>query len=131
MQNVRSAVALAVGTLVGILTMVAVNQSGHGGDLLSLSEYLEFWGVVFGLMSGSVGFGVTNLLFSSRRSRASAWLLLGIVTGVVGLLVLWWNLTWGVPLMTLEGAWLWPLAIVPLVLSLVSVRRWRRLRRLP
>ena len=110
--------------------MVLVNQSGHGGDLLSISEYLAFWGVSFGLIAGVVAFGVTNLLVSSRRGRGRAWLLLGIITAIVGLLTLSWNMAWGVSLMSLEGAWLWPLAIVPLILSIVSVRRWRRIRRL-
>lgn len=119
-------IAVTVGIVVGITTMVLVNQSGHGGDLLSLSEYLQFWGVVFGLIAGFVAFGVTNLLVSSRRSRAGAWLLLGLVTATVGLLALSWNVARGVPLMSLEGAWLWPLAIGPLILSIVSIRRWRR-----
>jgi predicted membrane protein len=44
-------------------------------------------------------------------------------------LVLSWNLSWGVTPISLEGAWLWPLAIVLLVLSLLSFRGWRRARR--
>lgn len=121
-------IAGIVGVVVGITTMVLVNQSGHGGDLLSLSEYVQFWGVVFGLVAGFVAFGVANVLVGSRRSRAGAWLLLGIITAIVGFLALLWNAAWGVPLASLEGAWLWPLAIVPFALSIVSVRRWRRSR---
>jgi hypothetical protein len=56
-------------------------------------------------------------------------LVAGILLGLFGLLVTSWNMMWEVPLFTLEGAWLWPLAVVPLVLSFLSLKRWRRGRR--
>lgn len=121
-------IAITAGIVIAITTAVFVNQSGHGGDLLSLSQYFQFWGVIFGLMAGFVAFSAANLLASSPRSRAGAWLHLGIVSLIVGLLALSWNVAWGVPLISLEGAWLWPLAIVPLIVSIVSIRRWRRSR---
>ena len=122
----RSA-GIIVGLVAGIATTVLVNQSGHGGDLLSPSEYLAARGVILGLTTGFVALGVTNLLVRSRRSRVGAWLLLGIITAIVGLLTLLWNVAWEVPLMSLEGAWLWPLAIVPLILSVLSFRHWRNI----
>ena len=109
--------------------MVAVNQAGHGGDLLSIGQYLAPTGVLFGLVAALVAMGGMDLLIRSSPVRRWSLLLAAVVTGLFRLLVVNWNLMWGVPLTTLEGAWLWPLAIVPLIGSSLLFRRWLTTRR--
>lgn len=109
--------------------MVLVNQAGRGGDLLSVTEYLAPKGVILGSVIAIAVFVIARLLSTSLKARSRGSLTAAIVTGVIGLLVLSWNLSWGVTPISLEGAWLWPLAIVLLVLSLLSFRGWRRARR--
>jgi hypothetical protein len=117
-------IAWLIGSLVGIGVMVAVNQAGHGGDLLSIGHYLAPQGVLFGLVAALVARGGMELLIRSSRVRRWSLLLAAVVTGLFSLLVITWNLAWRVPLSTPEGAWLWPLAVVPLIGSSLLFRRW-------
>jgi hypothetical protein len=122
-------IAWLIGSLVGIGVMVAVNQAGHGGDLLNVGQYLAPKGVLFGLLAALVALGGMDLLIRSSPVRRWSLLLAALVTGLFSLLVINWNLMWGVPPLTLEGAWLWPLAVVPLVGSFLLFRRWLVTRR--
>jgi len=72
---------------------------------------------------------VDRVVISRARIRKWSLLLAALLTGLFGLLVVNWNLMWSIPPATLEGAWLWPLAIVPLVVSFLFLRRWLALRR--
>jgi hypothetical protein len=129
MDRDRALLPVMIASITGVVVMVIANQVGHGGDLLSPMEYLAPKGVVIASVTALAVFGVARLLSSSAGARSWGWLLAAILSGVFGLLVLNWNVMWGVPPLTLEGAWLWPLAIVLLVLCFVSLVRWRRTRR--
>ena len=58
--------------------------------------------------------------------------MLALVLLLVGAAATWWNIMWGISPASLEGAWLWPLAVVPLSLgvvvwrSAINARRDRR-----
>jgi hypothetical protein len=121
--------AWLISSLVGIGVMVVVNQAGHGGDLLSIGQYLAPKGVLFGLLAALVARVGMDLLIRSSTVRRWSLLLAAVVTGLFSLLVINWNLMWGVPLTTLEGAWLWPLAIASLIGSTLLFRRWLTTRR--
>ena len=129
MHSGRPLLTVTIAAVVGVIAMILTNQAGHGGDLLSPSQYLAARGVIYGFIIAVAVFVITRLLFVSLKARSWGLLAAAIVMGLFGLLVLNWNLMWSVPLSSLEGAWLWPLAIVPLVLSFVSFRHWRRARR--
>lgn len=109
------------------MTVIA-NQVGHGGDLLSPREYLAPKGLIYGSVIAIAVFGITRLFVVSPKARSWGVLSAAIVSGLFGLLVLIWNISWGFTPTSLEGAWTWPLAIVPLGLSFVSFKRWRRTR---
>ena len=128
MERNRPFLSVTIATVGGILAMIVANQVGHGGDLLSPVEYLAPKGLVIGSAIALAVFGVARLLTISAGARSWGWLVAAILSGLFGLLVLNWNVMWGIPLSTLEGAWLWPLAIVFLVLCFVSLVRWRRTR---
>ena len=129
METRRSVVPVTIAAVAGVTGMVLVNQAGHGGDLLSPAEYLAPKGVILGCAIAVCVFVIARLLSTSLKARIWGSLTATIVAGAFGLLVLSWNLSWGVTPISLEGAWLWPLAIVPLVLSFISFRGWRRVRK--
>lgn len=119
-----SAASSVIAVSVGVAIMLAVNQAGHGGDLLSLGQYLAPKGVLFGILAALPVLAGSQLLVDSARARKWAFLAAALITGLVGLLVVSWIVMWGVPPATLEGAWLWPLAVVPLVVSFLLFRLW-------
>ena len=119
--------ALVVGLVAGIATTGLFNQLGHAGDWTSPAKYLEADGFFYGAIAAVVGYGLVRLLIVLYRTRFATFVL-GIMLGLVGLLALLWNASWRLSPFTLEGAWLWPLAIVPLILSFLSFKRWRSLR---
>jgi hypothetical protein len=127
MKNGHPVLAMTIAAVAGV--MVVANQVGHGGDLLSLTEYLAPKGVIYGFVAAIVVFLIARLLFTTVKARSWGYLSATIVTGLIGLQTLAWNVAWGVTPTSLEGAWLWPLAIVPLALSFISFRRWRQIRR--
>jgi hypothetical protein len=117
---------LVVGLVGGIATTGLFNQLGHAGDWTSPAKYLEAEGFVYGALAVVAGYVLTRFLIVLYRMKPATFAL-GILLGLVGLLTLWWNVAWRLSPFTLEGAWLWPLAIVPLVLSFLSFKRWRHL----
>jgi hypothetical protein len=121
----RSA-GLVVGLVTGIVTTALFNQLGHAGDWSSPAKYLEARGFLYGTLASVLGYGLTRLVLLLSRVRAAAFGMATLLC-LVGLFTLWWNIMWGTPLLSLEGAWLWPLALVPLVLSFLSFKHWRRM----
>jgi multisubunit Na+/H+ antiporter MnhB subunit len=119
---------LPITVVTGFVVMIVVNQAGYGGDLLGPSEYLAPKGAFYGVLATLLSFVIVRILFRSQRARKWALLSAWVLTGLCGLLVTQWNLMWGVPPLTLEGAWLWPLAIALLALSFLSFKRWHRAR---
>lgn len=129
METGGSSLSITIAGAAGITVTIVTNQVGHGGDLLSPAEYLAPRGLIYGAVVAIAVLVITRLFAASLKARSWGILFGAVVSGLFGLLMLNWNLMWGVPLASLEGAWLWPLAIVPLVLSFVLFRRWRRVRR--
>jgi H+/Cl- antiporter ClcA len=132
--------ALVAAGVVGLAIMAAVNvpiyNSGQWPD--HGREILGFWGALLGLGASLTAFVVIRMKLGSEggidedfsqleSSRKKVGLLISaIIAGLFGLLVTYWNAMWGTSLWSLEGAWLWPLAIVPLVVSLLLFRGYRR-----
>lgn len=132
--------SLVAAGVVGLAVMAAVNVPiynfgqwpDHGREILG------FWGALFGLGASLTTFVVIRMKLGSEggidedfsqieSSRKKVGLLISaIIAGLFGLLVTYWNAMWGTSLWSLEGAWLWPLAIVPLVVSLLLFRGYRR-----
>lgn len=132
--------SLVAAGVVGLAVMAAVNvpiyNSGQWPD--HGREILGFWGALFGLGASLTTFVVTRMKLGSdggidehfsqiESSRKKVGLFISaIIAGLFGLLVTYWNAMWGTSVWSLEGAWLWPLAIVPLVVSLLLFRGYRR-----
>lgn len=123
--------SLVAAGVVGLAVMAAVNvpvyNSGQWPD--HGREILGFWGALFGLGASLTTFVVIRVKLHSEGgieedssqiepTRNKVGLLISaIVAGLFGLIVTSWNAMWGIPLTSLEGAWLWPLAIVPPLVS--------------
>jgi hypothetical protein len=87
----------------------------------------RFWGVFFGGFLMALTFGTTLWVSGRKRPRLAriGRVIVLAVLLVFGLGTANWIYMWGVPLFTLEGAWMYPLAIVPLstVVVLVLAKR--------
>ena len=130
--------SLVAGAAVGLFVMAGVNiplyNSGrwpdHGREILGL------WGELAGLASAAMIFVLTRGRLerapsSSGRPRIEprrkiGLLVAGLVSGLFGLVISLYNLAWGLSPFTLEGAWLWPLAIRPLLAAFFLFRSSRR-----
>ena len=126
----NSGLSITIAVAAGVVAMIVTNQVGHGGDLLSPAEYLAAKGLIFGSVIAIAVFGIAQLFSVSLKARSWGLLAAALVSGVFGLLVLSWNLMWGFPLTSLEGAVWWPTAVVPLVVSVAFFRSWRRATRI-
>ena len=73
---------------------------------------LNFWGAVFGLAVTAVVAAAAGVVVT-RRARGALQLLASVLV-LLGGATLVWNLVWGIRVDSLEGAWLWPVAILPL-----------------
>lgn len=110
----------------GWLALLAGLGVGIGVGILS--SYLTAfrpvapWGVVNGTLAAVAAAGITAMLSSRGAGRRLGAASLGLAAGVVALGA-WWTITaWSVRLMTLEGAWIWPLALVSTVVAIAAVR---------
>ena len=144
MRRGRVVVAFLIGCVVATAVIVAVNvpvyHFGNWPD--HPREYFGFWGVLFGFFAGAFAFGIALALLRREVTphaddepsqiepgrKKVGLLIAAIVAGLFGLLVTSFNATWGVPLTSLEGAWLWPLAIAPLVISALLIRSYWKSR---
>jgi hypothetical protein len=98
----------------------------QGVALMDFEGLLSFWPLVFGVPAGLAAGGLTVALRGrgTIAGRVGLYWLAAVLT-LFGLAATWWNIMWGIPLTSLEGAWLWPLAAVPLLSAALA---WRAAR---
>jgi hypothetical protein len=117
---------------VGIMVGVTVNSLTNAAleppwDLTWPPNLTGFWGLLYGSFASVIAVGLAMWLLNPDRSRPSQGgrLIAAFALGVFGLLVLLWIVSWGVPLFTLEGAWMYPMAGVPIAgaIALVGYRK--------
>lgn len=118
--------AVVVGLVVGVAVAAAVNS-------VPWWEPFRFWGLFFGTFAALISFGFALMFFGRRQPRARLTARRVTIAALLAFgLVFWWGIgSIGFPgLFTLEGAWIYPLGLAPLILigSLVRPRRRRRQR---
>jgi len=119
------AASLVVGAAVGLLAAVLA------GAMFEQFAIIGFWGSVYGLVTGITAFGAALLRLAQKRWLALvggylAAMVLTVAAAGVGL----FNLAWGVPILSLSGAWLWPLCLgCALLAGILFWRTGRRHRR--
>lgn len=87
-----------------------------GNALHGLGGFDWFWAVVWGLPAGLVGLGLGA---GGPLGRG----VLLVVTGLVALVMWLVIVAWRVPPWTLEGLWMWSLALVATATCIASERR--------
>jgi hypothetical protein len=128
----RMIVSVVVGLTVGSGVSFLVNRAVYGspvGGSGSMAAFVQVWGLMSGVMAAGL---VAGLLLTVRVG--SVWkkrflylgaLSLGCLGGGAGS----WILGWRFSLFTLEGAWLYPLAVFSLLGAGVLLRRARDVSR--
>lgn len=121
----RVALAVVTGIAIGLGVSAICNAALYPPhDFTWPPNITDFWGLVYGSFSAVVTFGIALWLFHRRLSRpARIGRLIAMLTlGLFGLAVAWWIVMWGVPPFTLEGAWMYPLAAIPLIIGAIIAR---------
>lgn len=120
----RAAIVLATGLAVGVITAFATGAMANPDQGIGA---VGFWGLFFAVPAGLAAAAVTLAVVGggSGLRRVGLYALAGVL-GLFGALVTWSNVVWGIPLNSLEGAWLWPLAAVPLLSAALVGRAARR-----
>lgn len=123
-----AAAGLTVSTLIGIPFL-----RGPAGLASLLENAFTFWGIFFGSFTAAGTFGLA-LMVLNRRTRGLARFgraLVILTLGVLGVLTWWWIAMWGFfSPFTLEGMWIYPLAMIPSALAIWMILAPRRMRKL-
>lgn len=108
---VRVVRALAVAGVLGAVAVVWAGTVFDGAGRFEFGTWASLWGGVAALTGLGLGAG-------GRLGRA----VLASAMGVVALATWTWIALWRVPIMTLEGAWLYPLAAVATAVAVLAAR---------
>lgn len=98
---------------------------------LIVSRVIEFqvlgpWGVLYGTLAFIASFGIAMAVSGRRRL---GWGAVAIAAGALAAGAWWWVVAWDIAPFTLEGAWLWPLAMVSTFAAMAALRQVLRRRR--
>ena len=113
-------------TRVGIAALVAA-LVGFAVALLS-SRLIEFrvlgpWGAVYGTLAFIAAFGVALAGLGGSAQKRLGSVVVAVATGLLSGGAWLWIAGWRVPPFTVEGAWLWPLALCSGIVAVVAVVR--------
>ena len=111
----RIAVAGLVALVIGATTAVITGR-------IFEQQLVGAWGAVYGTLAFFATFGLTLAILGRRRQRRLGALLLCVAAALLSLGA-WWFVSWGTDLFSLEGAWLWPLAIAATVVAVGAFAR--------
>jgi hypothetical protein len=116
---VGATVGLTVASLVGIPRLV-----GPASIPALVSNAFTFWGLLLGAFAGVTATGLTFGILNLRDRKASRWgrVIAGVTLGVFAAATIWWIGMWGFSPFSLEGLWIYPLAIVTTVGSVILLR---------
>lgn len=98
---IASVVGLAVAAAVGVTTQTV---------------FRSWWGWIYGGLALAGSFGLTLAITGPGRRIGSA--LIAVAASILAAGAWWVIIGYQVPLATLEGAWLWPLAIASTLAAL-------------
>ena len=104
-------------------TVLSINAA-MGATSSTAFEPFGFWGLFYGSFVTVITFGIALMVQGRKTGRGSRIGRAIAVAGLVifGALVAMWIAAWGLTPLSLEGAWIYPLAAVPLVAAVLLVR---------
>lgn len=95
---------VALAAALGLVAAIVAGYTLDGAGRFALGPWAASWGAVGAAVGASLG------LTSQRRSRAAGLRAGALVLLAVALGTWAWIVAWGVPLATIEGAWMYSLA---------------------
>ncbi len=113
----RVVLAAAAGAAVGLA--VAIGSS----SVLMEADVVGPWGTVYGILAFLAAFGITLATLARGLQRRLGILAVGISSGLLSAGAWFFIIGWAVPPTTLEGAWIWPLALISSVAAVAAVVR--------
>jgi hypothetical protein len=127
----RVGVSIAVGLLTGLFvaSLIGIPRLiGPANVQAFLANAVTFWGVLFGTFAALVGAGLVFALLSRREPRRSKWgrRISGLALGLLSVATISWILMWGFSPWTLEGLWIYSLAMAASAGSFVLLRPRRK-----
>jgi hypothetical protein len=128
----RGTGSLLLGTATAMVLMYMIEVTAFPWNTYDVTwdHLIDFWGLFFGGFLGVSVFGLVHASASRRHSGGIIGLVMvGLSLGTLGLLTLSWAVMWRLPLLTLEGAWIYPLAFLSLSFSFLAFRAALRRRR--
>lgn len=130
MQARRAVVSLVVGGIVALVVagFVGIPQLVGPANIGSfIANSFTFWGLLFGAFAGVATAGVTFAILNRADRKTSRWgrLAAGITLALLAAGTWWWIVMWRASLFTLEGLWMYPLALAATLSSFILVRRRR------
>jgi hypothetical protein len=125
----RVGVSIAVGLLTGLFvaSLIGIPRLiGPASVEALLANAFTFWAVLFGTFAALIGTGLVFALLARREPRRSRWgrRIAGLTLGLLALATILWILMWRSSLWTLEGLWIYSLAIVATACSVALL--WPR-----
>lgn len=114
-----------------VLALVVAASFAVSVFAVSEHSWWRFWGSLYGSFTTVAVFGLALWGFNRRRGRGAQIgrrLLMGTLT-LFGLAVVNWIAMWSFSPFTLEGMWIYPLAIVPLAIVAFMFASRRRSKR--
>lgn len=117
---------LTAGTGVAFVTNRAIYGNPLGGSG-SMAAFVQFWGLVVGGITAGLVAGLVLHVRLRPRGRRKAWIIGALILGLLGAGTGYWILWRNVPALTLEGAWLYPVAIFLLLGAGFLMRKAQRL----
>lgn len=127
MRARRVAASVAVGAVAGLIVagLVGIPRlAGPANVAAFISNAFTFWGVVLGGFAAPVAAGLTFAILNRRDRKTSRWgrVVAGAALAVFAAATVWWIAMWGFSPFSLEGSWLYALAIVTGIGSLLLLR---------
>lgn len=127
MRASRVAASLASGLLVGlgVASLVGVPHLVGAASIPALiSNAFTFWGLLFGGFAAVVAAGLTFAILNRNRRRVAfvGRAVAGVALAVFAAATISLIATWGFSPFTLEGMWIYPLAIATTIGAIVLLR---------
>lgn len=123
----RFVILLGAAVLLGGVVAVVADEVFYPTDV---SASIGFWGWVDGSVVGLTTLGVLLAAFSgSVALRRGGAILLCLVLALAAWVLFWFIFAWGViPPWSLEGMWMWPLAVGSATGTILALRWAVRIR---
>lgn len=125
LSDAVASVAVAIVVGIAVASLVGIPQLVGPANVASLVANADtFWGVFFGVFAAAVAGALTFAVLNRRRPGASraGRVIAGAVLALLAAATVFWIFMWGFAPWTLEGAWIYGLALCTALASIMLIR---------